>query len=245
MSLRAVAIDDEPMALQVVTTFAARIPFLDLTDTFDSAFEAQATLETGVIDLLFLDINMPDLSGIEFLRSLAQPPLVIFTTAYEQYALEGFELDAVDYLLKPYAFERFLKAVTKARKMSSGGVEATTASASQPVRVPTAEDYLFVKVEHQTVRVPLDKLLYVEGQKDYLKLYLEDRPHPIMTLKSMRSMEEILRPLGFMRIHRSYLIAIHRLDSFKKNQVQIGEHTLPIGDTYQSTFQEKVVRGGV
>ncbi|HAA16994.1 MAG TPA: DNA-binding response regulator [Cytophagales bacterium] len=245
MSLRAIAIDDEPIALQVVTTFAKRVPFLDLVDTFDSPFEAQPMLEAGDIDLLFLDINMPDLSGIEFLRSLAQPPLVIFTTAYEQYALEGFELDAVDYLLKPYAFERFLKAVTKAKKMKGGVTDASQEPTTPTVRLPTAEDYIFVKVEHQTVRIPLDKLLFVEGQKDYLKLYLEDRARPVMTLKSMRSMVEVLQPFGFLRIHRSYLIPVHRLDSFKKNQVQIGEHTLPIGDTYQATFQEKVVKGGV
>ena len=241
MTLRALAIDDEPLALQVVSTFAQRVPFLELVDTFDSPFDAQPVLEAGDIDLLFLDINMPDLSGIEFLRSLSRPPMVIFTTAYEQYALEGFELDAIDYLLKPYAFDRFLKAVTKARTMKGGRADSTgEANTTTTVRVPTAEDFIFIKVEHQTVRIPLEKLLYVEGQKDYLKFYLDDRPHPLMTLKSMRSMEETLKPFGFMRIHRSYLIAVHRLDSFKKTQVQLGEHTLPIGDTYQARFQKEI-----
>ena len=241
MSLRAIAIDDEPMALQVVETFANRIPFVDLVGTYESPFDAQPALEKGQVDVLLLDINMPDLSGIEFLRSLARPPLVVFTTAYKEYALEGFELDAVDYLLKPYAFDRFLKALTKARQMLAGTLEPPQSMGSRP----TADDFIFVKVEHQTVRVPLQKLLFVEGQKDYLKLYLEGRQHPLMTLKSMRSLEEILAPWDFMRIHRSYLIAVHRIDSFKKNQVQIAGHTLPIGDTYQEVFQEKVVKGRV
>lgn len=238
MSLRALAIDDEPLALQVVETFAGRVPFLELEGTYESPFDAQPVLESGAIDLLFLDINMPDLSGIEFLRSLARPPLVIFTTAYKQYALEGFELDALDYLLKPYSFERFLKAVTKARRMLGNGENRGNKSP-----IPGPEDFILLKVEHQTVRIALDKLLYVEGQKDYLKLYLEDRPHPIMTLKSMRSLEETLSPFGFMRIHRSYLIALHRIDAFKKNQLQIGEHILPIGDTYQDSFHKKLSQG--
>ena len=237
MPIRALAIDDEPMALQVVETFAGRVPFVELVGAYESPYDAQAELDTGTIDLLFLDINMPDITGTDFLRSLKNPPLVIFTTAYKEFALEGFDLDAVDYLLKPYPYDRFLKAVTKAQTMLQGqsaeGQDTTQSG-------PGPDDFILIKVEHQQVRVPLAKLLFVEGQKDYLKLYLEDKPHPLMTLKSMRSLEKEIAAFGFMRIHRSYLIALHRLDSFKKTQVQIGKHTLPIGDTYQATFREKM-----
>lgn len=233
--IRCLVVDDEPLARRLLASFVARVPFLQLVDTCASAFEAMAVLAREPVDLLFLDIQMPDLTGVEFVRTLRPAAQVVFTTAYEQYAVEGFHLHAVDYLLKPIPFERFVLAAqrTRERLMPGGVLPSATASAG------SAEDFIFVKADYQTQRVWLREIRFLEGLKDYVKI-VTDAPRPILTLNTLKNFEEKLPAADFVRVHRSFIVAWRWIDSVRKNRIYIGALDIPVGDAYADAFNQAV-----
>ena len=219
------AIDDEPLALQQLVTYIGKVPFLELAGQCQSALEARAFLEKDTVDAIFCDINMPDLNGMDFVKSLAVPPLIVFTTAYSEYAVEGFRVNAVDYLLKPFGLQDFQRAANrlKERLSSPGGAED--------------ESDIFLKTDYRIVKVSIPDIRYVEAMSEYLKVYIEGEAKPIITLLSMKKMEERL-PDYFMRIHRSYIVNLNKIQEVNKNRVIMDKDTyLPIGDLYKEAFQ--------
>lgn len=234
--LRCLLVDDEPLALRLLTSYVERVPFLELVGTCRSALEAMTVLQRETVDVLFLDIQMPDLTGVEFVRSMQPQALVIFTTAYEQFALEGFNLNAVDYLVKPIAFERFVKAAQKAQdRLTHQQPEPAAAPTPAPAPNPTPpEDYIFVKADYHTQRLNLRDIRYLEGLKDYIKIYAGAKP--ILTLNSLKAFEDRLPPQDFVRVHRSYIVALAHIDSIRKNRIYMGEAIIPIGESYAEAF---------
>lgn len=247
--MKCIVIDDEPMALSLLEDFIKRIPFLSLEGLYESPYEVMQSVNLNEIDLMFLDINMPDLSGIDFFKTLPNAPLVIFTTAYHEYALEGFELDAVDYLLKPIPFERLLRAVNKAAMIHKNKRQPQTIRqnhiSSTDKLSSKDKDYIFIKSEHQLLKLNLNHILYVEGFKDYLKVFTMHSTKPNLTLKSMKSMEQVLHNKGFVRIHRSFMVSISQIAVVRGNRVKVGEKFLPIGDNYKLDFSNRVLMGHV
>ncbi|WP_375446601.1 LytR/AlgR family response regulator transcription factor [uncultured Fibrella sp.] len=219
MSFTAIAIDDEPQALDVIGLHAAKVPFLDLKATFTDAFEAIAWLQTNRVDLIFLDIKMPDISGVDVVKCLPRTPMVIFTTAYSDYAVEGFDLDAIDYLLKPFSLARFLKACTKALDMH------TVRSGSN---VP---DSIFVKTGYEDEKVVLDELLYVEADGNYLSLVLPTRK--LLTRQTMAELLQQLPPERFVRVHRSYCVAVNKITKMARQEITVAGYVIPIGASYE------------
>lgn len=229
--IRTIAIDDEPLALQQLAAYIKKTPYLELVATCQSAAEAQAILQEDTIDAMFIDINMPDLSGMDFVRSLENPPIVVFTTAYSEYAIEGYKVNAVDYLLKPFSIDDFQQAAAKVKRQ----YELTNTAA---VSLVDQDDALFFKTEHRVVRVELNKIRYIEGMSEYLKIYLEDQK-PLVVLLAMKKLEEHLPASTFMRIHRSYIINLRKIQEVNKNRVILDADTyLPIGDLYRDAFNQ-------
>ena len=219
------AIDDEPLALQQLVAYISKVPFLELAAQCQSAVEARAFLEHDTVDAIFCDINMPDLNGMDFVKSLAVPPLVVFTTAYSEYAVEGFRVNAVDYLLKPFGLQDFQRAASRLKERLSE---------SAPV---DSDDTLFLKTDYRIVKVSIPDIRYVEAMSEYLKVWIQGEAKPIITLLSMKKMEERL-PDYFMRIHRSYIINLTMIQEVNKNRVIMDADTyLPIGDMYKEAFQ--------
>ena len=222
MNIRCLAIDDEPLALQQLVAYIKKVPFLELEAQCQSAVEARAFLENDTVDAIFCDINMPDLNGMDFVKSLAVPPLVIFTTAYSEYAVEGFRVNAVDYLLKPFGLQEFQRAANRLRERLEGHRD---------------ESDIFLKTDYRIVKVSIPDIRYVEAMSEYLKVWIEGEPKPIITLLSMKKMEDRL-PDDFMRIHRSYIINLTKIQEVNKNRVKMDAQTsLPIGDMYKEAFQ--------
>lgn len=242
MKLRCIAVDDEPLALGLVCAFIEKTPFLELIGRYSSAVEALHALNEQAIDVLFLDIQMPDLTGIELARVLeksgTQVPRIIFTTAFNHYALEGYRVDALDYLLKPFSYEEFLRAATKAKTY----YELIRKSDTITPIAPNKEEYLFLKVEYQLVRVAFDDLLYIEGLKDYVKVHVRTDARPLLSLTSLKSLEEKLPPDRFMRIHRSYIVNLDKINAITRTSVQIGSTSIPVSDQYKDTFAGYVSR---
>ena len=233
------AVDDEPLALGLVCSFIEQTPFLQLAGRYASAVAALNALhEQPEVRLLFLDIKMPDLSGMELARVLqGSGQRVIFTTAFNHYALEGFRVDALDYLLKPFNYEEFLRAALKARAFFSPTAGALPAS--QPASTPSPpEDHLYLKVEYQLVRVMLADILYVEGLKDYVKVHLASAARPLLSLTSLRSMEDKLPASKFMRIHRSYIVGLDHVAAVGRGTVQVRQQTLPVSDGYREAVDQ-------
>ena len=229
--IRCLAIDDEPLALQQLVGYISKVPFLELAAQCQSALEARQFLENDTVDAIFCDINMPDLNGMDFVKSLAVPPLVVFTTAYSEYAVEGFRVNAVDYLLKPFGLQDFQRAANRLRERLG-----STSSVDQPV-VSESDDTLFLKADYRIVKVNIPDIRYVEGMSEYLKVWIEGEAKPIITLLSMKKIEERL-PASFMRIHRSYIINLDKIQEVNKNRVIMDADTyLPIGDLYKDAFQ--------
>ena len=229
--IRCLAIDDEPLALQQLVGYISKVPFLELAAQCRSALEARQFLENDTVDAIFCDINMPDLNGMDFVKSLAVPPLVVFTTAYSEYAVEGFRVNAVDYLLKPFGLQDFQRAANRLRERLG-----STSSVDQPV-VSESDDTLFLKTDYRIVKVNIPDIRYVEGMSEYLKVWIEGEAKPIITLLSMKKIEERL-PASFMRIHRSYIINLDKIQEVNKNRVIMDADTyLPIGDLYKDAFQ--------
>jgi len=229
--IRCLAIDDEPLALQQIAAYIGKVPFLELAARCQSALEAREFLEHDAVDAIFCDINMPDLNGMDFVKSLPFAPLVVFTTAYSEYAVEGFRVNAVDYLLKPFGLQDFLRAANRLK-------ERLAASSAPEVPQPAdGDDSLFLKTDSRMVRVRISDIRYVEGMSEYLKVWLKDQRKPVVTLLSMQKMEERL-PDSFMRIHRSYIINLRCIQEVNKNRVIMDKDTyLPIGDMYKDAFQ--------
>ncbi len=217
----AIAIDDEPIALEVIKSHAAKVPFVELKATFTNAFEAIDFLQKNKTDLLFLDIKMPDISGIEFFKSLTNPPMVIFTTAYSEHAVEGFEVSAVDYLLKPFSLSRFLKACTKASDLLA--LRSGT---------PRHIDHIFLKDGYEQVKIMFDDILYIEASGNYLNIFLKDQ-QKLMTRSTINDLSLQLPEKDFTRVHRSYIVNNKKVEKFNKQAVFIGFSEIPIGNTYQ------------
>ena len=231
--IRCLAIDDEPLALQQLVSYINKVPFLELAAQCRSAIEARQFLENDTVDAIFCDINMPDLNGMEFVKALMAPPLVVFTTAYSEYAVEGFKVNAVDYLLKPFGLQEFQRAANRLKeRMEGAGMAAENTPAKE-----TEDDTLFLKTDYRIVKVCISDIRYVEAMSEYLKVWLEGQSKPIITLLSMKKMEERL-PDSFMRIHRSYIINLTKILEVNKNRVIMDADTyLPIGEMYKDAFQ--------
>lgn len=251
MKLSCIAVDDEPLALGLVCAFIEKTPFLDLKGQYSSAVAALQGLMAGPVDVIFLDIQMPDLTGLELARVLersnrgAHTTRIIFTTAFDQFALDGFRVDALDYLLKPFNYEEFLRAASKARAYFEliRRTEPTPVSIPAVTPVETVADYLFLKVEYQLVRIAYKDILYIEGLKDYVKVYRQTEPEkPLLSLTSLKSLEDKLPPRQFMRVHRSFIVALDRINAVTRNSVQIGSAMIPVGDQYKDVFSQFISR---
>jgi DNA-binding LytR/AlgR family response regulator len=242
--IRVLAIDDEPLALQQLVAYIRKIPFLELVAECQSAIQAQEVLNQEPVDAIFCDINMPDLNGMDFVKSLAVPPLIVFTTAYSEYAVEGFKVDAVDYLLKPFGLQDFQRAANRLlsrkeeREKRKENTQSSDASSSS-IPLPSSsenDDTIFVKTDYRVVKLAVSDIRYIEGMSEYLKIYLEGQK-PVITLLSMKKMEDYLPPT-FMRIHRSYIINLKKIQEVNKNRVIMdADIYLPIGDMYREAFQ--------
>ena len=233
MKIKALIVDDEPLAQNVIQQYAKKIPDLFIAGTCNDAICANKLLAQTSIDLIFLDINMPKLSGISFLKNLDNPPLVIFTTAYSEYALEGFELNAVDYLKKPFSFERFCKAYFRAEELL-----LLKHSKSVPDNANLQTDFLFIKSDKKTIKVQLSDMYYIEGLGDYIKIHLGDKK--IVTNLSMKKISELLPENQFYRIHKSYIISMHKIESVEGNMVKINNIKLPVGNSYRQDFMQYI-----
>ena len=230
--IRAIAIDDEPLALQLVTGYIKKTPFLELMGEFDNPISAMEFLDQNVVDLIFLDIQMPDLIGTDFARTLNQGPKIIFTTAYEKYALEGFRLEAVDYLLKPFGYDEFLIAAQKARKLIDLEQKATSTI------IEANNEFLFLKSEYKIRRINFNNILYIEGLKDYIKVFLANEPKPILSLNTIKSIESKLPATKFMRVHRSFIVNLVRVQTVDRFRIVFGQEYIPVGDQYKENFQD-------
>ena len=232
--IKCLAIDDEPLALRQLAAYINKIPFLQLVQACESALEARKVMEEEMVDAIFVDINMPDLNGMEFVKSLAAPPLVVFTTAYSEYAIDGFKVDAVDYLLKPFGLDDFRRAANKVKarhELINAAATPTTTTLEE------SDNTLFLKTEHRVVRVDIDKIRYIEGMSEYLRIHFEGESRPLTVLLSMKKIEERLPNNSFMRIHRSYIINLKKIQEVNKNRVIMDADTyLPIGDLYREAF---------
>ncbi len=240
MTLNCIAVDDEPLALGLVCKFIEQTPFLNLVGKYSGAVDALKAIHAQKIDLIFLDIQMPDLNGIELARVLdkgADKPRIIFTTAYNQFALEGYKVDALDYLLKPFNYEEFLRAAQKALNYH----ELLNKPAAPAVAVSNTsenadDNYLFLKVEYQLVRIALDDIMYIEGLKDYVKVHLKGVEKAVLSLTSLKALEEKLPAKRFMRVHRSFIVSLDKVTTMTKNSLQIGKMNIAIGDQYKEAF---------
>ncbi len=233
MMIKCIAIDDEPLALQQLVAYISKIPFLSIVGQCQSAIEAKQIMQNDVVDAIFCDINMPDLNGMDFVKSLASPPIIVFTTAYSEYAVEGYKVDAVDYLLKPFGLDEFQRAANKVKRVYEQ-INDNDSTSNQSVSEDAST--LFLKTEHRIVKVDISDILYVEGMSEYMKIHLISQPKPLIVLLSMKKLEERL-PSNFMRIHRSYIINLDKIIEVNKNRVIIDNDAyLPIGDLYKDTF---------
>ena len=245
--MRCIAIDDEPFALELLADDIQKIPFLELVGQFNNPLDAYDIIRRGQVDLLFLDIQMPTLTGLQFLRTLANPPMVILTTAYEQYALDGYTLDVIDYLMKPIPFERFLKAVSKAydlfllRAGQSTSVPASPTETPAPLvataSLPAERTFFFVFAEYQEIRIYHDEVLYVEGLKDYVKIFVSGQPRPILSRLTLKSIHAKLPEAQFCRVHKSYIVALDKITAFQRTNLTIGKQVIPVGSSYVDDFE--------
>ncbi len=231
--MKCVVIDDEPFALDLIKDYILRTPFLELTAEFNNPFKALDFINREVVDLLFLDINMPELSGIQLIKSLHNPPLVIFTTAYSEFAVESYNYNAVDYLLKPIPYERFLKAVNKASALKPGA-PIKNITAEIPEKDDKKENSYFIKSGHQQVKIFVDEILYIEAAGNYMSFVTAEKK--IMSLLSMKEAMDLLPEGRFVRMHKSFVVAIDKIEAIDRHEVTIGGSKIPIGVTYREHF---------
>lgn len=223
--IKCIAIDDEPLALQVVQEYCSKISFLSLNKTFTDTDEARLYLQQNKVDILFLDIQMPDINGLQFYKSLITKPIVIFTTAYKDFAVEGFSVDAIDYLLKPFEYDRFLKACYKAK-------EYIEFLSSQELQLNS----IFVKVNYEIIKINLKEIELIEALDDYIKIYL--KPTPVLTLMTLKSVSDKLPSRDFLRVHRSFIIPIHKVEKFSKSKIWVSGKEVPIGSSYSNVYEQ-------
>ncbi len=229
--LRCIAIDDEDLALELLEDYISKVSYLELIDKLDNAIDAVSVMEAQQIDLVFIDIQMPGLTGLQFIQSLTVKPMFILVTAYDQYALEGYNLNVVDYLVKPVPFERFLKACNKAKDLfllKNG--EGKTAKEPAP-------EYMFIHADYSHIKVNYSDIIWVEGLKDYIKIHLKGSAKPIVARLSMKSMEDQLPPARFIRIQKSYIVSKEAITAIRKNSVFIGTNELPVGENYKEAIE--------
>lgn len=233
--IRCIAVDDELLALDIIVDYISKLPFLQLVHSGTDALEALQLVQNGQVDLVFLDIQMPQLNGLQFMKIIGNKARVILTTAYPQYALDGYEHNVVDYLLKPVAFDRFYKAVEKVLAVIQPGALPTPADKAI---TPALPDFIFVKTDSKMVKIMLGDILYVEGLKDYLAI--QTTTGKIITLQNMKRMEAILPYPAFMRVHKSYIVSLARIDTIERNRLFIGNEVIPVGDTYRDAFFRQI-----
>ena len=235
MKVRCLIVEDEPLARNLLAEYVKKVSNLELVETCSSPLQALEVLRNNAIDLMFLDIQMPEITGITLLKTLQKKPLVILTTAYSEYALESYELDVVDYLLKPITFDRFLRAVDKASHRLSAPAAGPETTASEPER-----SFVFVKDGTKLVKVNFDDILYVEGLKDYVTIVT--KAQKIVSLQRLKTLEAQLPADKFIRVHHSYIIALKAIDSIHRGEVRIGAHVIPVSESYKTTFKEFIDR---
>lgn len=231
MNINCVIIDDEPLAAELLASYAEKVPFLDLQGTFNSATEAIKTIREKKIDLLFLDIQMPELSGLEFARIIGSETRIVFTTAFSQYAIEGYKVNALDYLLKPISFDKFLEVSQKAFDYFES---------LNKQKAMKEDRFIFIKSEYKLQKVNFDDILYIEGVKDYVKFYVKGNSKGIMSLMNMKKVEEYLPVPEFMRIHRSYIVHMPDVQLIDRFRIVMGENYLPISESYKDTVQKYI-----
>jgi DNA-binding LytR/AlgR family response regulator len=234
MTIKCIAIDDEPLALKQIVSYIQKTPFLELVAQCQSAFEAMDTLKANDVQLMFVDINMPDLSGMDFVKSLSKKPFIVFTTAYSEYAVEGFKVDAVDYLLKPISYSSFLKAANKVNSIVG------FSSSIQPETIRATANHLFVKSEYKLIRIELSDIKYIESMHEYVRIHLVN-DKPVMTLLSMKVIEEQLPANRFMRVHRSYIVNLERIKTIERFRIIFDTNVfIPVSDQYKAQFQKYI-----
>ena len=247
MNLKCIVIDDEPLALMQMQNYVARVPFLELVESFDNAVEARDFLGTdNTVDLIFVDINMPELSGIDFVRGLESAPMVVFTTAYSEYAVESFKLDAIDYLLKPFSFESFERAAKKAQSIAQLlALRDSTNSDSLPLGEQSAEkECISIRADHKTSLVRYSNIVYIESAGEYVRLHLADGGH-LVTLFRLKNMESALPSERFVRVHRSFIVNLEHVTGYTKGRVFLtGDEYAPIGENYRDSFAAIVEKIG-
>ena len=237
--LRCIAIDDEPLALELLEDNISKVPYLQLAATCSNAMEAIKVLQEQTVDLMFLDIQMPGLTGLQFIQSLKERPMIILVTAYEKFALEGFNHDVVDYLVKPVSLERFVKACNKAWELYQLKTKPTSITAAGK-----SPDYIFVNVDYSLFKVVVDDIMWIEGLKDYIKIHLKSSSKPVITRMTMKTVEELLPVNHFIRVHKSYIAAMNFITAVRKSSVMIGAIELPVSDTYQEALMKLTGKQG-
>ena len=246
MILKCAIIDDEPLAISLLESYVNKTPFLELAGKYNSAVNALPALSKEPVDLLFLDIQMPELNGMEFSRILKTDTRIIFTTAFSQYALDSYKVNALDYLLKPISYADFLKSANKALQWyellregsSRGGSRTAHTQTAPPQAVSPSVESIFIKTEYKLVQVELRKILYIEGLKDYVKIFVEGEAHPILSLMSMKSLEDMLPANRFIRVHRSFIVQPEKIKVIERNRIVFGKEYIPISDNYKQKFME-------
>ncbi|MDM8241664.1 LytTR family DNA-binding domain-containing protein [Phocaeicola barnesiae] len=239
MILRCALVDDEPLALSLLESYVRKTDSLELCGSYSSAIQAMKSLPEHPVDLLFLDIQMPELNGLEFSRMVSDNTRIFFTTAFEQYAIDGYRVNALDYLLKPISYNDFIEAVNKALQWFELRKKAETPDSVQ-TSLPTDSNHIYVKSDYKIVQIELDKILYIEGLKDYIKIYTEDNPRPILSLTSMKTMEEKLPSNRFIRVHRSYIVQKQKIKIIDKGRIVFGKEYIPVSDSYKQELQNYV-----
>lgn len=238
--IRCIAIDDEPLALIQLTGYIEKVPFLELVKACNNVLEALDLLAKDTVDLIFTDINMPDLNGVDFVKSLVNKPIIIFTTAYTEYAVDGFRVNAIDYLLKPLSYSEFLKATNKALHQYElqAKVQQHALPVLSEVLAENENSNLFIKADYKMIRLDMDKIIYMESQNEYIRIFFENQK-PIMTLLSMKKLEERLPAERFMRVHRSYIVNLKKITAIANNRIIYGKDIyIPIGNQYKDRFNE-------
>lgn len=236
--IRCIIVDDEPLALSQMRGYAERVPFLECVAECSNATEAMTEIEKGGVDVMFLDVNMPGITGLQLVRNLANPPKVVFTTAYSEHAVEGFKVDAVDYILKPFGFDEFLRAASKVNNLCA---MENAARCSREVRDDGCDESLFVKSDYRVLRVPIRSIRYVESMSEYVRIFVEGESKPIVSLLSMKKVEDSLPKEHFMRVHRSYIVNLHKVNEVSRMRIVYdGNVFVPIGDMYKEKFFEYI-----
>ena len=237
-NIRCAVVDDEPLALGLMASYVKKTPFLELVGAYSSAVQAMQEMHDHPVDLIFLDIQMPELNGLDYSRMIPPQTRVVFTTAFNQYALDGYKVNALDYLLKPISYPDFLQAANKAQEWFK--LVEKSQQTEQPEKTEKAEDKqsIFVKSEYKLIQIELKNILYIEGLKDYVKIYEENSTKPIMSLMSMKAMEDMLPSDRFMRVHRSYIVQKEKIRIIEHNRIVFGNTYIPIGDSYKQVFQD-------